>query len=285
MRLTDRPKGNGIPRILILAFVILSVTTLLQTYNQGQEADARIDKTAEQRNALADVAQTNSDAVALLQAQVRDLGEKPVVQTSDLADPEEVADNPPPADTLTDDEVATAVATFCQSTESCTGDQGPRGTRGFQGERGERGERGEAAVVSPEQVAIAVSTYCSANGDCRGPEGVQGDPGENGVNGDTGAQGPQGPPPTDEAVIAAVGVYCAAHNGCQGPQGPEGPQGPQGPPGPQGEKGDPGSQGADGLSVVDAACTTSTPGNFSFTFTLSDGTQLTASCGAIEGVQ
>lgn len=125
-----------------------------------------------------------------------------------------------------------------------------------------------------------------------GPQGIQGVQGIQGLRGLTGAAstvpGPQG----EQGPVGPAG----ADSTVPGPQGATGPEGPAGPagadstvPGPPGENGRDGADGRDGVdgrdgrSVTDVSCAATgrrvlRGTTLSFTFTLSDGSTLTANC-------
>lgn len=95
-----------------------------------------------------------------------------------------------------------------------------------------------------------------------GPRGLRGLPGGDGEDGaDSTTPGPSGAPGADSTV-----------------PGPPGPAGPAGPPGAAGSNG---ADGAPGRGVAEVACTGGlTP--MTFTFTYSDGTSQTVTCGTLE---
>jgi hypothetical protein len=130
-----------------------------------------------------------------------------------------------------------------------------------------------------------------------GPQGPQGDPGAPGRTGPRGPTGPQGPPGESPACLL-LPSECQGATGPRGPRGEAGATGQQGEPGeqgPQGEKGDPGEQGdpgpkgdkgeqgekgdtgAPGRGIAGVEC--DSPERITFTFTYTDGTVETRSCG------
>lgn len=97
---------------------------------------------------------------------------------------------------------------------------------------------------------VAISADASAIQGEQGPEGPQG------VNGSNGEQGPQG----EQGI--------KGDNGENGEKGEKGEKGDKGDDGEKGEKGDTGDQG---IGVTGASVTS----DLSFTFTLSNGSQIT----------
>lgn len=100
-----------------------------------------------------------------------------------------------------------------------------------------------------------------------GPRGLRGLPGGDGEDGDDSrTPGPAGAPGADSTV--------------PGPTGPAGPAGPKGEPG-ESITGPQGAPGSPGIGITDVACTGGlTP--MSFTFTYSDGSTQTVTCGTLE---
>lgn len=124
----------------------------------------------------------------------------------------------------TADDIAAAFVKFC-SDGRCTGPAGKDavpakdGKDGAPGTAGVNGKDGVALPPSGEMVLAAVTAYCGASGAC------------------VGAPGKDGPPPTADAVLAAVQQVCA-NDVCRGPMGPAGADSTvPGPVGPQGETG------------------------------------------------
>lgn len=128
-------------------------------------------------------------------------------------------------------------------------------------------------------------------------EGKQGPPGETGPSGPPGPQGPPGatvtgppgPPgaggspgpsgPPGAAVTGPPGANGQDGDTVTGPPGADstipGPAGPSGPPGVDG------TDGTDGRGVVTVACDSNSVRRMTFTFTFTDGTTQTVSCGGI----
>lgn len=121
-----------------------------------------------------------------------------------------------------------------------------------------------AATTNDTQAAPRQTRYVPVPG----PRGLRGLPGGDGEDGEDGADsttpGPSGAPGADSTV-----------------PGPPGPAGPAGPPGVAGSNGADGADGAPGRGVAEVACTGGlTP--MTFTFTYSDGTSQTVTCGTLE---
>jgi hypothetical protein len=160
---------------------------------------------------------------------------------------------PPPAERPTQEELVKAFREYCAEGNNCKGRDG--------------------APPTADEIAAAFMKFC-ADGKCRGADGQDAPPakdGNDGPAGPTGAPGPAGavgktgPPPSQEAVLAAVTTYCGASGACVGPVGPVGPPptaeaifaavqqvcannacvGPAGPAGPPGPAGPVGANGAD----------------------------------------
>jgi hypothetical protein len=103
---------------------------------------------------------------------------------------------------------------------------------------------------------------------------IPGEDGEDGDDGDTGRTGERGPGPTDEQIEAAVAAYCATRNDCTPPPPADGKDG---------TNGRDGSDGAPGRGIASVVCTGGlTP--MTFTFTYSDGSSETVTCGTLEPV-
>lgn len=269
------PQGN-IPKPVVLAFVILSIATLYGLYDNSRDDRARADALAESRQELVsdigDLAAANEANAKKLEAN----GLEPAVDPEDATKPVEVDST----DEISQGDIALAVSAFCTDTGKCEGEAGEPGaadevttaqvTRAVvrycdangqcQGADGQDGRQGPAGPPpSSDAILAAVTTFC-ADGACRGP---QGEPGQDGADG---SQGDPGRPPTVEEIAQAVANYCAAHNGCQGPGGPAGPPGVDG------------EDGEDAPSITDATCSTTAPGEFTLTITLSTGRTIQASC-------
>jgi hypothetical protein len=99
-----------------------------------------------------------------------------------------------------------------------------------------------------------------------GAPGVAGPSGKPGANGSPGTDGQSGPPGSDGS------------SGAAGSPGPSGPPGADGSPGPAGPAG---ADGKDGRGVVTISCDSNSVRKFVFTFTFTDGTTQTISCGGI----
>lgn len=274
---------NRRPGRLWLAFALVLMLVSVGIGGYGLAA-AQDDESAAQQNAAAakrhasaaiGVARRVAGKAQVLEDQVKALGGDPAVNVPAPGNLPGVIPGPIglpglpglPGPAPSPQDVLAAVASFCADSAGCRGADG--------------------RDVTPTQVAAAVATYCNARGQCTGPRGATGRPGET-VVGPQGDQGPPGPPPTAEAVGAAVSDYCAAHNGCQGPQGPQGP-----PPtdaqisqavadfcGRPGEpcRGPAGPQGPQGVGISDIACDT-VGQEITFRVNFTDGTSQTFSCG------
>jgi hypothetical protein len=137
----------------------------------------------------------------------------------------------------------------------------PPAEKGDPGEQGPGGPRGPAGPSGPP-----------------GPSGPTGPPGPRGTPGaDSTLPGPSGRPGSDSTEPGPPG----SDSTIPGPAGTPGadstvpgPTGPTGPGGPPGERGEP---GADGRGVTSVECDSALP--MTFTFTYSDGTTSTATCG------
>jgi hypothetical protein len=116
------------------------------------------------------------------------------------------------------------------------------------------GANGVTIQGSGKEAAISIDTEA-----VKGSSGEQGLAGERGEQGLQGEQGPQG----------QQGIQGDA--GQQGEAGETGEKGDTGDKGDKGDSGDQGEQGLPGASVTEAQVGT----NFVFTFTLSDGSQIT----------
>lgn len=128
-----------------------------------------------------------------------------------------------------------------------------KGDKGDAGEQGPPGPEGSPGPAGPSGAA--------------GSPGAPGRPGANGspgADGQPGSDGTPGPPGSDGSP------------GAVGSPGPPGPPGADGSPGPAGAEGPP---GADGRGVVTVACDSLRQITFTFTFT--DGTSQTVTCGGI----
>jgi hypothetical protein len=163
---------------------------------------------------------------------------------------------------------------------------------GTKGETGERGPAGPPGPIGPQGAKGDPGTPCSPTmPSCRGPQGPAGPPGPQGRAGEPGAsptcllepgacRGPQGPQGASgrDGADGTNGVDGA--DGEPGQTGQDGAPGEKGEPGEQGPKGDQGEQGPAGRDaprLTTVACDSLTPATFTFTF--SDGSTLTATCG------
>lgn len=135
---------------------------------------------------------------------------------------------------------------------------------------------GETPVVSTQPVPVPQGVPGA-----RGQTGSAGPRGLPGLPGDQGSQGIFGKPGKNGSPGAAGEKGDSGAAGSTGPKGDTGATGPKGDPGPAGTKGDPGepgTKGDPGATVTGVTCTgLLTP--VTFTFTLSDGRTLEASCG------
>ena len=116
------------------------------------------------------------------------------------------------------------------------------------------GSNGVTVQGSGKEVAISVDT-----------ESIKGSSGEQGLRGEKGLQGEQGPQ-GEQGIQGEIG-----ETGENGDAGEKGEKGDEGERGERGERGENGDQGLPGASVTEAQVGT----NFVFTFTLSDGSQIT----------
>lgn len=183
---------------------------------------------ADQALALAQLASDYSDLYAQAEAE----GVNPDVPEPDAVVqtlPTPVAGERGPAGPgPSDNDVARAVAAYCDSRGNCrgaagpTGPTGPTGATGATGDVGATGQPGADGAQGPrgtagepgrpptaEEVAAAVAAYC-ATGACTGPQGP---------TGPAGADGATGPAPTDANIAAAIESYCANH-ACSIPPSP-----------------------------------------------------------------
>lgn len=203
--------------LIFVGLCVWLVWAVTSTSQNLEDADRALDSTSQrlddaqaERRALAEVATANAEAAAALAQQLRELGERPVVDPTDLP---EVVPGP-------------------------QGPQGPQGIQGLQGVPGVRGPAPTAADIqaavdayceesgrcdgkdpTTTQVAAAVSSYCDSRGECRGPAGPAGE---------AGSAGEDAPPPSQDQVDEAVRAYCDSRGGCRGPQGEPGEQGEPG---------------------------------------------------------
>lgn len=114
----------------------------------------------------------------------------------------------------TTEQVADAVARFCNARGQCQGQPGPAGASGSPGSAGASGASGQAGPAGPgpsdDQVANAVAAYCAANG-CIGPQGPTGPAGPTGPPGQPGADGQ--PPQTLTFVVGVLTYSCTRSGG------------------------------------------------------------------------
>jgi hypothetical protein len=233
----------------VVALVAWLVWAVADTNHRLEQADETLDRQAasiaasrENQERLARSAESNADAAAVLADQVRELGERPVVQPTSLPQvvpgpPGERGPSGPPGPGPSAAEVQSAVAVYCQSGR-CDGND-----------------------PTTSQVAAVVAAYCDRRGECRGPAGAPGQDGadgrdgvdgEDGTDGTDGQDGADAPPPTQAQVDAAVARYCDANGGCRGPKG---------------DRGQPGDDGADAV-----------PFTFRFTVQVNPVQQQTYTC-------
>jgi hypothetical protein len=222
----------------VVAFIGWLVWTVADTSQRLDDAEntradreAQVSALVEQQADLSEAAERNSEIAEALAQQVRQLGERPVVQPTatpvipgPIGEPGQRGPMGPTGPAPSAAEIQSAVADYCASGR-CDG-RDPTAT----------------------QVANAVAVYCDSRGECRGPagsdgqdgaDGEDGAPGAPGADGQDGADGRDAPPPTQAQVDQAVATYCESRGGCRGP------------------KGDTGAPGDDGASAV--------PLTFSFT--------------------
>ncbi len=202
---------------LAAAIIFVSMNRLADSVSEARRDATAAEKTAKKNGRAA--AETKQ-AVKDLAAQVRSLGEKPVVEPSELPN----AGDPPAPALPTAAQVAAAVADYC-TFGRCKGDDG--------------------ASPTATQLNAAVSRYC-APGRCQGKDGADGADGANGATGADGQDGTQGPGPTDQQIADAVAAYCSAGN-CRGAEGPPGAPGQDG------------TDGTDGRGVSSLSCDSVTP--------------------------
>jgi hypothetical protein len=197
--------GKRLTTILFSVFMVLSALTAYGVYQLQQDFSASQTTLAETKERADEV----REQAALLEQQVKDLGERPVVNPDDIAGitgpvgpTGEVGPAGPRGPSPTAQEVAQAVERFCA------------------------GGQCRAAGPSPTQVLTAVSLYCNSRGKCVGPEGAAGADGKDGVDGKDGAPGPEGPAgpegppgpgPTDTQIASSVAEYCSQGNNCSTP--------------------------------------------------------------------
>jgi hypothetical protein len=142
-----------------------------------------------------------------------------------------------------------------------------KGDKGDPGEPGAQGEQGPPGPSGPSGPS--------------GPPGPSGRPGAAGSSGTDGRPGTPGPPGNDGADGAPGSPGPPGAEGSPGPAGPPGPPGPSGPPGTDGKDGADGTDGEDGRGIVTVACDSNSARRWTFTFTFTDGTSQTISCGGI----
>jgi hypothetical protein len=117
-----------------------------------------------------------------------------------------------------ENDIAVAVAAYCDSRGDC---RGPAGAPGAS-VKGDKGDPGESVQGEKGDPGASV----------KGDKGDTGDTGDTGATGDTGQQGEPGRPPTAEEILAQVQAFCAANYECRGPVGDTGMNGQNGTPGP-----------------------------------------------------
>jgi hypothetical protein len=227
--------------VALVAWLIWMVADTSQRLDDAErtraDREAQVSALVEQQADLSEASERNSEIAEALAQQVRQLGERPVVQPTappvipgPIGEPGQRGPMGPTGPAPSAAEIQSAVAVYCASGR-CDG-RDPTAT----------------------QVANAVAVYCDGRGECRGPagsdgqdgtdgeDGAPGAPGADGVDGQDGADGRDAPPPTQAQVDQAVATYCESRGGCRGPKG---------------DPGAPGSDGEDGASAV--------PLTFSFT--------------------
>lgn len=189
-------------RVLCVAFVALSVLTLwqLQDFRNDVAKDQADDQSKLEK--VSSSQQTASRQAQALEAQVRGLGKKPVVDRKDIPAPVSM---PGPA-----------------GQRGERGDPGQIGSIGAMGPIGPQGLPGPRGIPGPPGIAGPPPRCFTLPGQCVGETGTQGPQGETGATGTTGDTGPEGP---------------QGETGAVGPQGDVGPEGPQGPIGPEGQTG------------------------------------------------
>lgn len=195
--MAERLDSHRTSVILAVIFVILTLFTVWQIW--GIQRD--LEREQLRSDMLAEKQQNTEEVAGLLEQQIRDLGERPVVNPKDLetvrgdrgpqgpgptqtqvvlAVAEYCGDGRCDGQNPTATQVANAVALFCSNRNDC---------RGPQGAAGEDGQN-----ASPEMVAAAVADFCAARDGCRGPQGEQGPPGP------AGADEPDDPDPDDPEI-------------------------------------------------------------------------------------
>ena len=160
-----------------------------------------------------------------------------------------------------------AIKPYCPKATEVINQPPIKGDKGDAGAQGPPGPEGSPGPPGPPGAAGAAGSpgKPGANG-TPGTDGQPGRPGEPGSDGTPGAPGSEGSP----------GVA-----GPSGPPGPPGADGAPGSPGPAGADGTDGTDGTDGRGVVNVACDSNSLRSMTFTFTFTDGTTQTVSCGGI----
>lgn len=186
---------------LVTIFVVLVGANFASSIDR-LEAQGAANARAAQENG--DRASENAEQAERLAQQVRRLGGDPVVEPDDLEEPVKPA--PVTVDRgeialavaaycsggtcsgtdgrdATTNDVAAAVATYCNRRGDCTGPAGRPGSNGTDGGDGTDGADGAPGAAGPPpsdaQVAAAVAAYCT-DGACRGPAGTPGKDGKDG---------------------------------------------------------------------------------------------------------
>lgn len=144
----------------------------------------------------------------------------------------------------------------------------------IKGDKGDRGETGAQGPPGPEG-----SPGPPGPPGTPGPPGAAGRPGSPGPAGANGQPGTPGPPGADGQDGAPGADGTPGPPGPAGADGAPGSPGPPGPPGADGQDGTDGEDGADGRGVVNVSC--DSVRRVVFTFTYSDGTTQTISCGGV----
>lgn len=188
--ISERAVRRAWAAVVVLAMIVLAATVigLVRLSDTNESLTTKIENSDAERAKLSKRVDDEHAAAQALEAQVKRLGGKPVVEPG-----EPVAGPPGPGPTAS--QVKAAVADYCA------------------------GDRCKP-TVSRSQVAAAVADYC-AGGLCQGKDGTNGGPGADGTDGASGTDGTDGAPgpgPTDEQIAAAVAAYCADGK-CRGEKG------------------------------------------------------------------
>lgn len=192
--------------ILVVAFVLLSFFTLMQSYGNRIQAE-------DQNDVLISRLDTSTDQSGQLISQVESLGKQPVVTKEQI--PEKVQG--PQGE---------AGAPGIPGLRGPKGDKGDQGVPGIPGTPGARGLRGlpgnsPACLLEPTRCIGAVGAKGEKGDPGESIKGDKGDPGESikgdkGETGDTGAKGETGDKGAkgDPGVVGATtGANCTAEDG------------------------------------------------------------------------